>query len=241
MIENGLIDVNSTHKIMITGAGRWRQGANACVFNPAVSCGNEPPLPGHISRVINVVPGVENKDVKYETFIKDNYPNLVANGSVSVYTKMCSPKFVNSDSILMPGFPRSQGACNNIVTNNSQSQNQINLVTPLQGENLSEKFRGYRGEVPSSEIFKFLHPVFAAALELVSDNKSWLINMDMHGGNILTNPKTGLGMMSDWDQSLIIVPNGNLQEQINSQIPDDTPCLAEAGSLFEMTYPQWWA
>ena len=240
MIENGLLIVNSTHKIMdITGSGRWRQGANACIFKPSVSCENEPPLEGHVSRIVKVIPGIENQDVKYETFIKEKYPILVEKGWVSVYTKICQPSYVTKDSLIMPGFPNKPGACSKLTTNNSDSKNQINLITPIQGETLHEKVTGLSGDI-GIDIFKFLRPVFSAAIALVPDNGEWLVNMDLHGGNILTNKNTGLGMMSDWDQSLILTSN-DIVNQVNQQISNTDPCLSGDSNDFEERYYQWWA
>lgn len=222
----------------LAGAGRWRQGANACIFKPAVSCENEPPPEGHISRIVKVIPGVENRDVKYETILKTNFPQMVEEGLVSVYTKICKPTYVTKDSLVMPGFPKGKGACSDIVTNNSDSENQINLITPIQGETLDDKAKSSKDI--GMETFNFLRPAFKAAIALVSNNSGWLINMDLHGGNILTNKNTDLGMMSDWDQSLFISP-GHIEQQVNEQIPDDYPCLKGDSVEFGENYYQWWS
>ena len=204
----------------ITGAGRWRQGANACIFKPAVSCENQPPLQGHLSRVVKLFPAIENRDVKYETFIKEKYPELVEKGLVSVYTRMCSPKFTENDNTIMPGFPEGIGGCSTIVTDNSDSKKLINLITPIQGLTLNDKVIRLKKDI-GMDIFDYLRPVFSAAIALVPDNGNWLINMDLHGGNILTNKNTGLGMMSDWDQSLILTPS-SIVDDVNQQILSET-------------------
>jgi len=185
-----------------------------------------------------MIPGIENRDVKYETFIKEKHPELVEKGWVSVYTKICSPNFTENDKTIMPGFPGGRGACSTtIIEENKDSKNQVNLITPIQGETMYGKFDNTDVGV---EIFDYLRPVFSAAVALIPDRGEWLVNMDLHGGNILTNKNTGLGMMSDWDQSLILTPN-NIIDQINQQIVDNDPCLQGESTDFSAKYPQWWS
>ena len=202
------------------GAGPWREGADTCVFKPALACKDKPgtrPGPEYVSRVTDPT----DRALAIETLIKEKFPNLVSKGWVTAFEKSCIPFYTRDDAVRDPSYiekyishvPKPHpGACQTtIVPDNRRAPEQVNLISKRVGPAY------YDFIVPTriDTAFLLFRNAMSAAVALVPDEGPWIIHTDLHANNILRSLTEPSYMLHDWGRSLVIrdprTPEGVLQ------------------------------
>ena len=202
------------------GAGPWREGADTCVFNPALACTDSPasrPGPEYVSRVTDPT----DRALAIETLIKEKFPKLVSKGWVTAFEKACTPFYNREDSVPDPSYvekyisrvPKPHpGACQTtIVPENRRAAKQINLISKRVGPS----FHDFIVPTRIDSAFLLFRNAMSAAVALVPDEGPWIIHTDLHTNNILRSLTEPSYMLHDWGRSLVIrdprTPEGILQ------------------------------
>ena len=207
------------------GAGPWRQGADTCIFNPALACTDNKGHrygPEYVSRVTNP----QDTALRVETVLKTEYSGLVDLGWVTAYEHKCTPFYEPEDAQYTDSFKdkylrpmrRGQrehppGACETKVKAKNMlgiSALQVNLISKRVGQEFADL---HTSRFDVRKCIEELRHAFSAAVALVPDTGTWIINTDMHAGNILMNETHGKFMLHDWGRS-ILIENAQLDSQI---------------------------
>ena len=194
------------------GGAMWRQGADTCVFKPAVKCSDkEEPTPGHVSRILNRKDATT--DVGVEEALRTNHPDIVRMKLVSVHARSCTPHYTESDTAAWKG---DEGGCTRLgAINDATAKNHINLITPEMEGTLDSYFNkkpapGAKDEraIRKSNWRNIILGAISAAIELVPDDKEWIVHGDCHFGNVLLwrSPERSwpISALADWGRSMVI-------------------------------------
>jgi hypothetical protein len=166
---------------------KWKQGADTCVFKPAVKCEGESGVRPGISRIVSGETAANEERV--EEVLKARFPELIKNGSITVSSHVCSPEFTPEDEKLgeeiqvafnqkKQGFINTRLGCESIDKSSSR-----NFITPeVDGV---PYFQWASSDRSVSDKYKAIRNVIDAAVQLVPDNGPWVIHTDLHDGNIL--------------------------------------------------------
>ena len=211
--------------MIMQGSGRWREGADTCVYKPAVHCTDvDPTLPqfnpggkipdGYVSRIVQKT----SPDVKTEDFIKQYFKPLVDKNYISVYARSCTPLYLSTDAIDDSTYvPRDNAGCSHAPRSDPRSQ--LNLIAPKLSETFAE---GHRNTFDAIVLFKELRHAFYTAASLVSsDTGPWIIHTDLHYDNLLKfeskgDPLGDIGYaLHDWGRTLIIKNPTDFNSVIN--------------------------
>ena len=192
----------------VRGGVLWKEGADTCVFKPAVRCEGETERePDAVSRIVNTTQA--GRDLEVETLIRTAFPDLVERNLVTVHTRSCVPEYDDEDMAFDKKFqPASDGGCAKLDDMGGLGvyKAHTNMITPLRGVT----FLNFLGTKPNFKpLWKsMLSSILEASLTLVSDTGPWVIHTDCHLNNVLTlsNGETEAPTLSlaDWGRSLII-------------------------------------
>lgn len=193
----------------LRGGEIWKEGADTCVFKPAVHCEEEVDrVPNAVSRIVHT--NQATRDLEVETLIREKFPALVEANLVTVHTKACAPDYMMKDLTFDRSFqPRDGHGCDKLGLDRVDPgvvKTHTNMITPLRGEtfyNFMKKNPAFR---PAWK--NLISGILQAAITMVPDDGPWIIHTDCHLNNILTIPK-GEGeppelSLSDWGRALII-------------------------------------
>jgi hypothetical protein len=158
--------------------------------------------------------------------LKEEYATLVELGWVTAYEHKCTPFYEPADAQYTESFKdkyvrptrrgqreRPPGACETkIQAKNTigMSATQVNLISKRVGQEFAD-LHTTRFDV--RQCVSELQHAFSAAIALVPDTGTWIINTDMHAGNILMNETDGKFMLHDWGRS-ILIQNAELDSQV---------------------------
>jgi hypothetical protein len=180
------------------GGRKTFQGMDTCVYLPAVRCeGQAERTPNSVSRV------KRNEDAEYdiqvEGRLRQYFPQLVENGSITVNSRVCRPNFQDEDGD--PAHERIQGdgGCSRVNPEHpGVDERYQNLVTPLREGNFNDLNKEERRQC--------VRDVIQAAIELVPDNGPWIIHGDAHLGNIMFYNHEGQrhSTLADWGRVIMI-------------------------------------
>jgi hypothetical protein len=188
---------------MRRGGAKWKQGADTCVFKPAVKCTEgTPSLDGMISRIQSDSTANEEKAV--EEVLKASFPKLIENGSITVSSHVCTPVFEEGDlesseevagANIYKALRGETTACQSIT---KSSTDLTNFITPERGVPYADL------PPPASlkERYSYLRPLLLTAISLVPDTGPWVIHTDCHTRNILVHE--GNPTIIDWGRALVI-------------------------------------
>ncbi len=190
------------------GAGPWRQGADTCVFKPALACKDNPtvrPGPEYVSRVTEPM----DRAFPIEKLLKKTFSSLVSKGWITAFDKPCKPFYAPEDKVVDPSFyetypdPEKQGACQlKIFADNRYADQQLNLIS----KRIGPAFRDFITPTPMNTAMSMFRNAMSAAVALVPDNGPWVLHTDLHSNNILrslTEPEPSY-VLHDWGRSLVI-------------------------------------
>jgi hypothetical protein len=209
---------------MQRGRGRWRSGADTCVFKPAVKClGDEKrPEPNqYISRVVSK----NSDDIKIEEILRTRFNLLHTYKLISTSERSCIPEYEQSDKFnSADGFTARGQGCQLLGIdgqgNVGNPKDQTNLITRIVGKNVDEFLVETGIQQNLAKKISGLSHTLVASILLVPDEGPWVVNEDLHFGNILTfvshsdvNPSFQLS--NGWELKRNIVRN-----QIYSTISD---------------------
>lgn len=190
------------------GSGRWKEGTETCVFKPSVACVENfdtypSGMPGKISRLMekNV------KDIEIEQFLKEHFSHLVKRGFLAVMDIACTPRFKKSN-IRSPLLSQ-DGPCSKIkeTKEGKVTGNFVNLITTEYTADVDNYLKYQQnniffGMLGATMLFR---GAICAAIDLVPDDKPWVIHFDLHSKNVLVMdgpvPYTAL---ADWGRAFII-------------------------------------
>ncbi len=190
------------------GGEIWKEGADTCVFKPAVRCEGETERePNAVSRIVNT--SQATRDLEVETLIRESFPTLVEAGLVTVHTRACSPNYDSQDLRFDKNLQIADNhGCDKLIDLGGQGvyKKHTNMITPLRGETFYNFMKNNPAFRPAWKTL--ISGILQAAITLVPDNGPWIIHTDCHMNNILTIPKgqaeaPGLSL-SDWGRALII-------------------------------------
>ena len=205
------------------GAGPWRQGADTCVFKPAVSCADNPSVeygPEYVSRVTTP----DDRAAQVETILKKEFSDLIDSGWVTAYEHSCKPYYKAPDYKFTDSFKdkyvrpmrlgkriQPYGACETkIRANNIASNAQVNLISKRVGDAFADV---HVNRFDIRQCVDELQYAFSAAVALVPDVGTWILHTDLHSGNILRNDTSGKYMLHDWGRS-IVIENANVDTNV---------------------------
>lgn len=186
------------------GGAKWRSGQDTCVFKPAVLCDGETAVaPNSVSRIVPR----DTSDEHTERIIRDTFPDLVADESVTLHTQSCTPSFTSADLVPhsvytpKPGCQSLEAA--GLLTPGPKPQ-LVNLITPYRDGGairvLADNYMMPKG----AKLVALIQPILNAAVAMVPDDGPWVIHADCHFGNILLNNRTQTASLSDWGRTLIV-------------------------------------
>lgn len=161
------------------GGLQWKEGSDTCIFKPSVACKEDPiTYPSDIPNMISRVVKKTEPDIANEKLIRDNFPDLVKRGIVSVFQTECTPQFIEGNRNVSNSITYS-GPC----MKRPASVYLSNLITP----EYTDSFRSYikTNNIGSLRAIQLLRGAICAAIELVPDNKVWVIHGDLHLNNVL--------------------------------------------------------
>jgi hypothetical protein len=196
---------------MRRGGLKYRSGADTCVFKPAVKCQDESdPRPG-VSRIME--DDKSEHDIKIETLIRTKFPELVANGSVTVHEHVCTPVFtegdIKEDDTYEPNrgcsdivFAKEDPYGSNVFTVIEGPRRHLkNLITPERDTTLASFID--KGKVSLETKKKIIRNAIDGAVGLCPDDgRPWVIHTDCHLGNVLVSGSTS--SLNDWGRCIIV-------------------------------------
>jgi hypothetical protein len=192
----------------LRGGEIWKEGADTCVFKPAVRCeGESERTPNAVSRIVNT--DQATRDLEVETLIREKFPAVVEANLVTVHTKACAPDYDAQDLQFDKKFqPQIDHGCDKLNDFGSRGvyKTHTNMITPLRGETFYTFMKKNPAFRPAWK--NLISGILQAAITMVPDDGPWVIHTDCHLNNILTIPK-GEGeapelSLSDWGRALII-------------------------------------
>jgi hypothetical protein len=185
---------------------KWKEGADTCVFKPAVKCEGESDVRSGISRIQPNEIAADERQV--EEVLKARFPRLIEDGSITVSSHVCVPEFTDDDLKSMGDVQfmernNSSRACARVT---KDTPNLVNFITPevngvpyaespLQRESRETKYKAIRN-------------ILNAVVQLVPDMGPWVIHTDAHIRNILIKTD-GTSTLIDWGRSIVIQNPGN--------------------------------
>jgi hypothetical protein len=190
------------------GGEVWKEGADTCVFKPAVHCeGETERTPNAVSRIVKA--DQATRDLEVETLIREKFPALVEAELVTVHTKACTPDYDAQDLQFDKKFqPEIDHGCDklNDLGGRGVYKTHTNMITPLRGVTFYNFMKKNPAFHPGWK--NLISGILQAAITLVPDDGPWVIHTDCHLNNILTIPKgeaeAPILSLSDWGRALII-------------------------------------
>ena len=177
----------------ISGKGRWKSGADTCVFKPVVACTDGRTPSGKKEDYVSRIVERNSSDAAFEEILRTNFPLLTKHRLISVSELACTPSYVQSDKDIILNSFRQPYIDDNIQQGCSSKgikgpylgnpQRQLNLVTPLFGPSLTSN--GFYGWTFDKRV-KSLKSALFASVCLVPDKGPWVVHLDLHMGNVLT-------------------------------------------------------
>lgn len=172
---------------MQRGRGRWRSGADTCVFSPPVKCADEATRRDpnqYVSRIVSR----NSSDVQIEEILRKRFPKFVEYGLASISEKACVPEYDAIDRLQNPDYQASGNGCELLGVYQQgivqrAEQDHANLITKKIGEKAGKFIQEMRLDVQQT-LSGLAHSLVASIL-LVPDNGPWIANQDLHLGNIL--------------------------------------------------------
>jgi Family of unknown function (DUF5824) len=193
----------------LRGGEIWKEGADTCVFKPAVRCEGElGRQPNAVSRIVKA--DQATRDLEIETLIREKFPYLVEAEVVTVHTKACTPIYMPYDLDTAKNFQPAHGngcyKADILATQPGVQPDHVNMVTPLRDITFYKFLKEHPEFRPGWK--RLIEGILQAAISMVPDDGPWVIHTDCHLNNILTIPKgeaeaPGLSL-SDWGRALII-------------------------------------
>jgi hypothetical protein len=190
------------------GGAQWKEGADTCVFKPAVKCEGEAERRPGISRIGTV--GTMAREIAVETALKNSYSVMKYDnvpGAV-VSTETCTPEYDASDLERSDTVGREDHGCSKLQPlAPGPNAAHVNLVTPEWDGDVATLFRDPE---KNKQWRTILRDVFEAAVTFVPDDGPWIIHTDCHLGNILYYIHRRNGSihihtaLADWGRTLII-------------------------------------
>lgn len=193
----------------LRGGEIWKEGADTCVFKPAVHCEDEVYRePNSVSRIVKTEQAT--RDLEVETLIRESFPALVEAGLVTVHTKACAPDYMMKDLTFDSSFQPEYGhGCDKLELHKVDPgvvKSHTNMITPLRGETFYKFMKKNPAFRPAWK--SLISGILQAAITMVPDDGPWVIHTDCHMNNILTIPKGEAEApelsLSDWGRALII-------------------------------------
>lgn len=192
----------------LRGGEIWKEGADTCVFNPAVRCeGETERTPNAVSRIVNV--GQSSRDVYVEERVRKAFPELVQANLVTVHTKVCSPEYDSQDLQYDKNLQiEPDNGCDKLADLGGRGvyKTHANMITPMRGETFYSFIRKNPAFKPVWR--DMISGIVQAAISMVPDNGPWIIHTDCHLNNILTIPKGQFLQpdlsLADWGRTIII-------------------------------------
>ena len=169
-----------------------------CVYLPAVRCeGQAERTPNSVSRIKPIADA--DYDIRVEGRLKQFFPRLVENGSITVNSRVCTPDFQDED--LDQPNPRIQGegGCSRVNPQGpGVDPTYVNLVTPL--------LEGTFEQLNEQQRRQCVRDAIEAAIALVPDNGPWILHGDAHLGNIMYYTREGRlrSTLADWGRVIMI-------------------------------------
>lgn len=185
------------------GGVKWKSGADTCVFKPAVKCAGEDAPRSGISRVTTKEAGAY--DITVESLIREHFPHLVANNSVTIHDVACVPEFTEEDRGIAEdyGGDEKKGCKQLEPIEVGVKDTLVNLVTQLRASaTMNEAITSTEYTLSDITKIRMLRPALLAAVDMVPDSGPWIIHGDCHLNNVLL--VEGKASLADWGRTLII-------------------------------------
>jgi len=217
-------------RIQQKGGEKYMAGVDACIFNPIVECkeGEIPPdlIKGSVSRIIPS----SSKDIEYEKFIFNHFPDLVNRNLVVVGKHYCTPKFKRTNlNVRNNEYPfkyRLRGRPCSAISTESEN-NYTNIITKFfEDGGLLDHINKYK--IPLETSLKIAKPAILAAVSLVPDNGPWAVHADCHLNNIYVSNMTSA--IGDWGRC-ILIENPNNYKSIRTGFQNYFETLQMSGLL----------
>jgi hypothetical protein len=165
-------------------------------------------------------------DVLAEERVVRFFPELLANGSVTVFEKKCVPEFQGEDFNQPTQSAAAGRGCQRVNPVQGRDERYLNLLTGRRTDALHR--------LPDAEKRQRIRHALIAAVALVPDFGPWIIHVDAHLGNVLYyNDDRGqrLSSLADWGRT-IMIDNPSDFDHVRQQIVNNQRHLDYEG------YPQ---
>jgi hypothetical protein len=176
---------------------KWKEGADTCVFKPAVRCEGESDVRPGLSRVQSGDIATEERRV--EEVLRTNFKELIEIGSVTISEHICKPAFTPEDEKLGEDIQVNRNQGRRGPCDLDTTAELTNFITPERGIPYAELVPK---PVTPIEKYRLIRPVLEAAIMLVPDAGPWVIHTDLHTRNILV--EDGKTTLIDWGRSIVI-------------------------------------
>lgn len=166
------------------GKGRWRSGADTCVFKPAIKCKGDSKRPDdtYISRIVSV----DSSDPYNEDILRTKFPLLHQYKLISISDKVCVPEYLPGDEIPEKDYTETGYGCSEMqIDYTNRTTYQVNLLTRKMLGSVSQYIKDMKIKDNLPAKLKILENALFASIMLVPDQGPWVVHMDLHFGNIL--------------------------------------------------------
>lgn len=222
---------------MPKGGAKWKEGADTCVFKPAVTCQGEAGPRAGVSRIMRRELGVRDEFI--ERRIRETFPELVEAGRVAVHSVVCVPQYTADDIGRAEGFvQKERGGCSKLGNLRvGVNRDHANFIT---AEFIGPVFKYFdterRGVQRLSQWRNVLLDALDAGCRMVPDAGPWIVHADCHFGNILYREEDGVikTALSDWGRTLYIENPNDINSVREGIIEWLRPLVQNVNSLGEI-------
>lgn len=175
---------------MQRGRGRWRSGADTCVFSPPVKCADETTRRDpnqYVSRIVSK----NSSDVQIEEILRTRFPGLLDYRLIAISEKACIPKYDTDDVRQNDDYIERGNGCKNLrikgdrINDLNSKPEHVNLITPKLVVNVSDFIHTTGLEKDTLKKINGITHALIASILLVPDRGPWVVHQDLHFGNIL--------------------------------------------------------